>query len=80
MNKNVLLNQLDINDKFVEAIYLFGSHAYGTASVARQSDYDLVMVLKSNAFDTHPIFKWKTINWLVKHNWINPNFRHLFSG
>jgi hypothetical protein len=37
------------------------------------------MVLKSNAFDRHPKFKWKNINWLVKHNWINPNFRRLFS-
>ena len=36
------------------------------------------MVLKAQAFDEHPVLKWKPINWLVKHNWINPNFRYLF--
>ncbi|CAF3825336.1 unnamed protein product [Rotaria sp. Silwood1] len=79
MNKTVLLTRLNIDEKFIECIYLFGSHAYETASEQRQSDYDIIMVLKSNAFDTHEFFKWKNINWLVKHNWINPKFRHLFS-
>jgi len=79
MNKTVLLKQLKIDEKFVEGIYLFGSHAYGTASEQRQSDYDIVMVLKSHAFDAHQVFKWKNLNWLVKHNWINPNVRELFS-
>ena len=80
MDKTLLLSQLKIDENFVEGIYIFGSHAYGTASKLRQSDYDIVMVLNSQAFDTHPIFKWKHINWLIKHNWINPNFRELFSG
>jgi hypothetical protein len=79
MNKTILLEQLKIDEKFVEGIYLFGSHAYGTASEQRQSDYDIVMVLKSHAFDAHQVFKWKNLNWLVKHNWINPNVRELFS-
>ncbi|CAF0920801.1 unnamed protein product [Adineta steineri] len=80
MNTTTLLTQLNIDEMLVECIYLFGSHAYGTASEQRQSDYDIVMVLKSNAFDRHPFFKWKNLNWLVKHNWINPKFRSLFSG
>jgi len=79
MNKTVLLTQLKIDEKFVEGIYLFGSHAYGTASEQRQSDYDIVMVLKTHAFDRHQVFQWTNINWFVKHNWINPNFRELFS-
>jgi hypothetical protein len=79
MNKTILLKQLQIDEKFVEGLYLFGSHAYGTASEQRQSDYDIIMVLKSHAFDTHQVFKWKNLNWLVQHNWINPNFRELFS-
>jgi hypothetical protein len=79
MNKTTLLKQLQIDEKFVEGLYLFGSHAYGTASEQRQSDYDIIMVLKSHAFDRHPVFKWKNLDWLVKHNWINPNFRQLFS-
>jgi hypothetical protein len=79
MNKATLLAQIGIDEKLVEGIYLFGSHAYGTASEKRQSDYDVVMVLKSQAFNTHPLFKWNNVDWLAKHNWINPNFRHLFS-
>jgi hypothetical protein len=63
----------------VEGIYLFGSRAYGTASEQRQSDYDIIMVLKSDAFDGHDVFKWTTSNWLVEHHWINPNFRELFT-
>lgn len=31
------------------------------------------------AFYKHQVLKWRNINWLVKHNWINPNFRELFS-
>ena len=80
MDKNTLLGQLKIDEKFVEALYLFGSHAYGTASEQRQSDYDMIMVLKANAFEAHETFKWRNINWLVKHNWISPNFRHVFSN
>ena len=79
MNKDVLLQQLQIDEKFIEALYLFGSHAYGTASEQRQSDYDMIMVLKSTAFDRHPSFQWGNLNWFFKHNWINPQFRSLFS-
>ncbi|UJR12929.1 hypothetical protein I4U23_017102 [Adineta vaga] len=79
MNKTSLLKQLKIDEKFVEALYLFGSHAYGTASEQRQSDYDLIMVLQSNAFDTHEKFKWKSLNGIVQRNWLSPNFRKLFS-
>jgi hypothetical protein len=79
MNKAVLLTELKIKEELVEGIYLFGSRAYGTASEQRQSDYDIIMVLKSHAFDGHEVLKWKTTNWLVKHDWINPNFRELFT-
>ncbi|CAF0994270.1 unnamed protein product [Didymodactylos carnosus] len=80
MDKATLLCQLKLDEKMIECIYLFGSHAYGTASEQRQSDYDIVMVLKSRAFDAHELFKWRNVNWLTRHNWINPNFRHFFSG
>lgn len=79
MNKDILLDQLQIDERFVEALYLFGSHAYGTASEARQSDCDLIMVLKSSAFDRHPSFRWGNLNWFFKHNWINPQIRSLFT-
>ncbi|CAF3844899.1 unnamed protein product [Rotaria sordida] len=79
MNKTILLSALQLDEKLVECIYVFGSHAYGTASEQRQSDYDIVMILKSNALNIHPFLKWKSVNWLTRHNWINPDFRHLFS-
>ncbi|CAF2370079.1 unnamed protein product [Rotaria sp. Silwood2] len=79
MNKAVLLSQLKLDEKLVECIYVFGSHAYGTASEQRQSDYDIVMVLQSHALNIHPSLKWNSVNWLIRHNWINPDFRHLFS-
>ena len=79
MNKDILLEQLQIDEKFVEGLYLFGSHAYGTASEQRQSDYDIIMVLKSSALNGHPLLKWGNLNWFFKHNWINPQFRSLFS-
>jgi hypothetical protein len=79
MNKAVLLSEQKIKEQLVAGIYLFASRAYGTASEQRQSDYDIILVLNSHAFDRHDVFKWKTSNWLVEHHWINPNFRELFT-
>jgi len=80
MNKETLLRSLLLDEKFVECIYVFGSRAYGTASRKRQSDYDIVIILKSNAWDQHPNLQWSSLDFMFNHHWINPAFRHLFSG
>ena len=80
MNKETLLRSLLLDEKFVECIYVFGSRAYGTASRKRQSDYDIVIVLKSNAWDQHPNLQWSSLDFMFNHHWINPTFRHLFSS
>ena len=79
MDKRRLVSELRLDENAIECIYLFGSHAYGTASEKRQSDYDIVMVLQPHAFDAHPLFKWKKVDWFIRHNWIHPDFRHHFA-
>jgi len=79
MNKETLLESLSLDEKFVECIYVFDSRAYGTASRKRQSDYDIVIVLKSNAWDQHPNLQWSSLDFMFNHHWINPTFRYLFS-